>query len=789
MSRLAQIADTDLDALLYDIRTATKIYDKREFNKKVVGKAEQKMLKLVQAVAVKERQDIEDEDRYTLPSGITIEQHLFNLTFCETKRPIKVIDHAFRQYDPEYGYWASIPDEELEQRVLQNAELSHYPPTKTGPGRSLATAANVEKAMKFAGKKLFASTHKTNSKHLIAFRNFTVCTKTGDTRDHNPDYHITTCLPYDYSPSAECPPAMLRYIASSFGESQVEYVRAGLGLILDLTAPDRFIHLTGSSGSGKGVFTRLIMKFFGSESVGSPNNFKIFANPDQVHQYLSGKRLLAIDDIVGFIGEEIGRFYTAVERTAMNARCLFKPKGYTQQFDCRYTVASVGQLSAKYSNSKGWERRVFPLPTVRASRQEEDERLELELENCIADIVSWALGQDKALRNDILRHPAKYNPAAAEYFRDAAFSSSSAWAFIDECLEPRIPRVTDNFEDQGINETELYLAYKAYTAAVGKPPMSRDGFVHELRQVLPLNWVDRRSGGKIKRRFVYIRLRPAFEFGEFGATCNMEARGYDGVLQFREWSASYGAMHPYDPGDLEALNSPWVAGLTNPELMAGMKAPEPPPGDLIELLYGHRLKWNDHPRPWWAESSDGESLVCIHSDDEPSSRLFAEVPASELSRWPHDPTELPPSEPCAGHAPQTPLLFSAESVCVSEKISPHTHPNNLNESLHGLHTPHSTDPEPVNPSQGCFDGDGRVVTPWLTPGKPTWWTDFEQRLIEATTWDQLQQAKSKTSASRRSQIMNTWDSDGRYEWLKAKAARLEAEAQGQQQQGLNVGGK
>jgi phage/plasmid-associated DNA primase len=695
MSRLAQIADTDLDALLYDIRTATKIYDKRDFNKKVVGKAEQKMLKLVQAVAVKERQDIEDEDRYTLPSGITIEQHLFNLTFCDKERPIKVIDHAFRQYDPEYGYWASIPDEELEQRVLQNAELSHYPPTKTGPGRSLATAANVEKAMKFAGKKLFASTHKTNSKHLIAFRNFTVCTKTGDTRDHNPDYHITTCLPYDYAPGAGCPPAMLGYIASSFGESQVEYVRAAIGLILDLTAPDRFIHLTGSSGSGKGVFTRLIMKFFGSESVGSPNNFKIFANPDQVHQYLSGKRLLAIDDIVGFIGEEIGRFYTAVERTAMNARCLFQPKGYTQQFDCRYTVASVGQLSAKYSNSKGWERRVFPLPTVRASRQEEDERLELELENCIADIVSWALGQDKALRNDILRHPAKYNPAAAEYFRDAAFSSSSAWAFIDECLEPRIPSVTDAFDDQGVNETELYLAYKAYTAAVGKPPMSRDGFVHELRQVLPLNWVDRRSGGKVKRRFVYIRLRPAFEFGEFGATCNMEARGYDGVLQFREWSASYGAMHPYDPSDLEAMANP--------------------------------------PQP-------------------------------------------PPSEPCAGHAGQTPPVSSAEAVCVSEKIPPHTQPNNLNEGLHGLHTPHSTDPEPVNPSQGCFDGDGQVVTPWLTPGKPTWWTDFEQRLIESTTWEQLQQAKTKTSASRRTQIMNTWDSDGRYEWLKGKADRLETES-------------
>ena len=44
--------------------------------------------------------------------------------------------------------------------------------------------------------------------------------------------------------------------------------------------------------------------------------------------------------------------------------------------------------------------------------------------------------------------------------------------------------------------------------------------------------------------------------------------------------------------------------------------------------------------------------------------------------------------PCAGRAPQTPLFSSVKVVCVSEKISPHTHPNNLNGGLHGLHTPH-----------------------------------------------------------------------------------------------------
>jgi hypothetical protein len=49
----------------------------------------------------------------------------------------------------------------------------------------------------------------------------------------------------------------------------------------------------------------------------------------------------------------------------MNARGFFKPKGYTQSYDCSYTVASTSHLASKHSNSKGCKRRVFPLPPVR----------------------------------------------------------------------------------------------------------------------------------------------------------------------------------------------------------------------------------------------------------------------------------------------------------------------------------------------------------------------------------------------------------------------------------------
>ena len=75
-----------------------------------------------------------------------------------------------------------------------------------------------------------------------------------------------------------------------------------------------------------------------------------------------------------------------------------------------------------------------------------------------------------------------------------------------------------------------------------------------------------------------------------------------------------------------------------------------------------------------------------------------------------------------------------------------------------------------------FAEPGPVTHAWITPGKPEWWQEFEQRLIEATTIDALQQAKGSTSASRRREVMGLWQGDGRYEWLKAKAERLQVES-------------
>ena len=85
--------------------------------------------------------------------------------------------------------------------------------------------------------------------------------------------------------------------------------------------------------------------------------------------------------------------------------------------------------------------------------------------------------------------------------------------------------------------------------------MALDGLKHELRQALPLNWTERRQGGKVPRRFVYIQFVPGlFDWSEFGnCSCNLSSLGYDGGLDFRDWAKDYGVYHPFIEADLIEL--------------------------------------------------------------------------------------------------------------------------------------------------------------------------------------------------------------------------------------------
>ena len=525
-------------------------------------------------------------DKFYINPEQTIEMHLFGVTFEESNKERSVIDQAFREYDDQRGYWKTIDDDGMRKIIQRNAKKSYKLIGKNAEKRYQGKPSFVDSALKYAATELYEPNASSRT-HLRSFKNGTVNLKTGQLEQHNKSNYLTAHIPYDYYPEkTDCPEPFLRYVESSMGLEALASVRAGLSMILDPTAPDKFIHLVGPSGSGKGVMAYLISQMFGPESVKTDNSFKKLGDPDQRHQYLQGCSLFVIDDITDYVGGEIGSFYTLVERTATSGRSLFSSKAYNTVFNTRYVVCSTGPIPAKSSTSKGWNRRVFPLPT-RAVIGAENPNLRLELKECIADIISWALAMDKAERNAILANPAEYSDGAARYLMEADLSSNSVRAFIDSCLRPVEPG--NEYFAAPTEVGILYDHYRAYCLAMGVKSMSQNTFAHQLAESISAHLIPTHLATKndpeytpskrvrIPSKWVYLALEDSafsikqnpdvFDGRSEIVLCKPGMK--EGNLElFRTWAANYQSYYPYSETAAMEANKANIS--TNELLFSGV---------------------------------------------------------------------------------------------------------------------------------------------------------------------------------------------------------------------------
>ncbi|MBD1871914.1 hypothetical protein H6F75_00320 [Nodosilinea sp. FACHB-131] len=658
---------------------------------------------------------------YACQAGSTAEVELFRL--CFEQKQVQVLKSHFREYDPSLGYWRRIDDDEIRHSIIQEAEKAYWVDGKGKRKGTLAHIKNVNNAMAWAAGKLYKKTDTTFNRDLLAFQNGTVSTKTGKLSPHDPGNLLTASVPHNYIEGAECPEPMRRYIESSF-DGDYNYIRACIALMLDMTAPHRFLHLQGSSGSGKGLFIRLIQSIFSSESTQAANSFSIFKDPDKVRQFISGRRVVAISDINEFIDSGLATFYDSVECSPVAARNLHSSKADNEVNYTRYIVASAKGLLMASSSSGGFERRVVPVLTQPIPNEQRSEQFENELMESVPDVVSWALSMDRELRDKILKNPKRYNERAAQYFNDIAASTSSVWAFANECLEPADihgPR-------QPVQVGWLYSCYKAYCAAANVRAHALNNWKAEMKSILTQNIVDRRhiGGEMVPIEWVWINIRHGlFESNSGIPECIVSKLGEGGVELFRAWATQYGHLYPYDARTLPEQLAQLEAAVQGVQDVQDQKAEE----------FSNKENEGDQQK----EELNRDYLGAV-----------------------------PPARP---ESTAETLTNGGQESLVAVDRSRSVQDQGAEPVLN----------RPAPPDQGCRDATGAVTHAWITPGKPDWWQEFEQRLIEATTFDQLQHAKSKTSASRRSQVMNGWESDGRYTWLKAKAERLQREAAGQTQ--------
>jgi hypothetical protein len=414
----------------------------------------------------------------------TFDGWVYRNEFGATEGDWRVIDSAFYQWRDHLGYWQHQPDNRLNSLIAESGEKAFKLKYSKEFGwqvvKPYETNSYKESAFKYCRSRLERPEPLPVNNHLRAFNNCVVDLRTGARMPHDKEYYLTSQIPYDYEPGKDCPEAFRQFVADSFGEDMLPIVRAFTSMFLDPTAPyGRFPHLIGQSGGGKGTLGRFWNSLFGEDGASS-GDFSNIATAEGRHQYLTGKALFSIPDAGGYVCG-LRAFYELVDNGGMSGRALFNPVGYFKTWNTRFWIASVDHLQIENAGD-GWARRAYPIP-VRARTVKPDPDLRLKLENCKADVVSWALAMPREERDRILLSPPT-NERIINLSLDSALYGDSTKSFVDLCLRPS---ANASFVPHHL----LHTWYAAYCKEHGYTPLGMSKFISHLKTVLPRNFADR----------------------------------------------------------------------------------------------------------------------------------------------------------------------------------------------------------------------------------------------------------------------------------------------------------
>lgn len=233
-----------------------------------------------------------------------------------------------------------------------------------------------------------------------------------------PDNALTWCLPYAYDPAADCPTikAWLRQAvtpedgdADDNPDDLVEFIRAWFNALLTGRADlQRFLHLLGPGGTGKGTFIRLAEALVGTRNATVTDLKNLETNRFETAA-IYRKRLVAVTDS-GKYGGSIDVFKAMTGQDPLRLEVKHRQQGATFIFDGLALIASNEPLMFTDYTGAIERRRI----TIEFSRRvSADERAQWDarggeaavLHQEIPGVVNWALALTREEVNDRMKAP------------------------------------------------------------------------------------------------------------------------------------------------------------------------------------------------------------------------------------------------------------------------------------------------------------------------------------------------------------------------------------------------
>ncbi|MEG3922973.1 phage/plasmid primase, P4 family [Microcoleus sp. T3_A4] len=394
------------------------------------------------------------------------------------------------------GIWSPETDEFIESIVYQIIEskgIINIPPGYIGATVRFLRCKLIERKWQ----------PKTG---LLPFQNGALEIATGKLYPHSPGYKFTWALPRPHSIVATDWGNISQWLDTATGGNLhiknllLAYAAATLKGRADI---QKFLHLIGIGGSGKGTFCRLLIALIGLENTHSTTLDDWCGNRFEAAQAY-GKRLLIFpDEDKGT--RSLGKFKQLTGGDWLRAEEKGK-KPFKFKFEGMVVVASNFPIFGA-DNSSGMSRRTIAVPFDAVVARNARRNLDNDFEPELPAFTNYLLSLDDAWVANTLRGVMDIPEISAQFWESKIREDSIAGFLNDKLILDPLAQVS--IGDSPSAEGSLYWAYHKYCDDQGHKPQAIKNFSPNLIECANtiLGWQIEKAHTKVGKIIKGLRLR------------------------------------------------------------------------------------------------------------------------------------------------------------------------------------------------------------------------------------------------------------------------------------------
>ena len=369
------------------------------------------------------------------------------------------------------------------------------------------------------------------NKNLISLKNGVFNLDTNGLLSHDKKYRITSQLPFDYDPQADCPTTK-QFLLDSVGsdEGQQQILRAYMNCIIKGRADlQRCLVIVGMGGTGKGTFMRLCANLIGNKNLHT-TNFKHLEGSTGRFEVgkLYHKKLLVVPDADQYTGS-VETFKSVTGQDPL--RYEEKNKNNTHNgnfiFEGMAIIASNEPLAVN-DHTSGWKRRTLNL-TFDNAFNKRDGKLGEKLGAELSGIFNWVLAMPDDEVTDYIKNTNDKVGSARELAFEALILGNplASWVHDNVILQAdNIVQVGskkeimtelengDKVREYQFQNERLYPNYLMWCDSVGRKPQAMQKFsgllsgLFKSPDLLNIPSISKNRTGKHGTHFVGLAIRP-----------------------------------------------------------------------------------------------------------------------------------------------------------------------------------------------------------------------------------------------------------------------------------------